>query len=398
MKSSDSGNERSFWRIGERFGERGNDMEVYYGKNYWYHKKEGTPLKKMTVQADIGKTSAAGKLLPAEKSLSDRDALVAWGKADLFVPAIYVGEEGVALDLCVRADRTDIQTFVRTYRAYAEEAEREGREISGEEIEQLEKLSPLYNEFDLELSLDGYTLKRGFMCGTSWMPSDLTGEMPEAEAEELMKEYGCSRGYGWGFHRWMFAWEERPVLKPVQAKIAFLARKEPVTVAHFATGGADSFQEAPVKAEFIHPLSGKKHMLSVHSFEAGEIDVGRGLNEVESRLGRDWEEMEYPSHYHTLAYTIRPSVPEKELTVQDCAEGDPPRRKGKEGIQDGPTAVFIGGKVAVMPVLMKEEGEDAPDVRTAVSSLHFEPVKQVEWRVMLHVKEHEDVRVTVRLL
>ena len=169
-------------------------------------------------------------------------------------------------------------------------------------------------------------------------------------------------------------------------------------MAHFATGGADSFQEAPVKAEFIHPLSGKKHMLSVHSFEAGEIDVGRGLNEVESRLGRDWEEMEYPSHYHTLAYTIRPSVPEEELTIQDCSEGDPPRRKGKEGIQDGPTAVFIGGKVAVMPVFMKEEGEGASDVRTAVSSLHFEPAKQVEWRVVLHVKEHEDVRVTVRLL
>ena len=89
-------------------------MEVYYDKNYWYHKKEGTPLKKMTVQADTGKTSAAGKLLPAEKSLSDRDALVALGKADLFVPAIYVGEEGVALDLCMMADRTDIQTYVKT--------------------------------------------------------------------------------------------------------------------------------------------------------------------------------------------------------------------------------------------------------------------------------------------
>lgn len=360
-------------------------MEVYYGRNYWDHEKHGIPLKRISVQADT------------EKTLPTEGALLTWGKGELFIPALYVGEEGVALDLCIRAELAHIQTYISTYHAYVETAEREGREISGEEIEQLQKLSPLYNEFDLELSLDGHRLKHGFMCGAGWMPSDLTGEEPESEAEELMKEYGCSREYGWAFQRWMFAWKERPILKPVQAEIAFLARKEPVTVAHFATGDADRFQDDPTKVEFIHPLSGKKHMLSVHSFEAGEMDVGRELNKVESRQGREWEEMEYPSHYHTLAYTVRPSVPEEELTVQDCADGDSPRKKDREEKEDGPTAVFVAGKMSVTPVLMKEEGEDASDVRTAVSSLHFEPAKQVMWRVVLHVKEHEDVEVTVRL-
>lgn len=359
-------------------------MEVYYGKNYWDRAKDGIPLKKIFVQTG----SAEG--------LSGKEPLLTWGKADLFVPALYVGEEGVAFDLCIRAERAHIQTYIRTYHACAESAGREGREISGEEIEQLQKLSPFYNDFNLELSLDGQVLNRGFMCGTSWIPSDLTGEIPEAEAQELMKEYGCSEEYGWAFERWMFSWQECPVLKPMQAKITFLARKEPVTVAYFVTGEADRFHDDPVKAEFTHPLSGKKHMLSIHSFEAVEFDTKSKLREIENRRGRGWDEMEYPSHYHTLAYTVRPSVPEEELTVQDCSESDSPRRKGEEGTQDGPTSVFIAGKMSVTPVLMKE-GDDASDVRTAVSSLRFEPAKQVKWRVVLHVKEHEDVKVAVQL-
>lgn len=113
-------------------------MEVYYGKNYWDHKKEGAPLKKITVQKD------AGRALPTEKSLSDREALLTWGKADLFIPAVYVGRAGVAFDLCKRVKLSEIRDFLRTYQLYKENTGKDETEFSEEEnnSQQSEKLRP----------------------------------------------------------------------------------------------------------------------------------------------------------------------------------------------------------------------------------------------------------------
>ena len=361
-------------------------MEVYYGKNYWNHEKHGIPLKKISVQADT------------EKTLPTEGALLTWGKGELFIPALYVGEEGVVFDLCTKVELSEIQDFSRAVREYMDSTGKSQAELSNEEYERFEKLSPFYADFAVELSLDGQKLKRGFMCGVTWIPADINDEPSSGEAEALMKEYGCSREYGWAFERRMYQWSDVPVLEPGKAVFSFRAEKQPVTVAYFTTAVTDNFDEPVIRTEFTHPLSGDKHVLSVHSFEAGKLDIETGPGAgMKKEKRRQWEEMEYPSHYHTLAYTVRPSAPEEELTLQDCAEGDRPRRKGEEEMEDGPTSIFIGGKTAVMPVYMKEEGEEASEVRTAVSSLHFEPVKQVKWMVVLHVKEHEDVEVRVKL-
>ena len=350
-------------------------MEVYYGRNYWDHEKHGIPLKRISVQADT------------EKTLPTEGALLTWGKGELFIPALYVGEEGVVFDLCTKVELSEIRDFSRKVQEYMDSTGKSQAELSNEEYERFEKLSPFYADFAVELSLDGQKLERGFMCGVTWIPADINDEPSSGEAEALMKEYGCCREYGWAFERRMYQWTDVPVLEPGQAVFSFRAEKQPVTVAYFTTADTDNFDAPVIKTEFTHSLSGDKLVLSVHSFEAGKLDIETGPG----------EEMEYPSCYHDLAYTVRPSVPEEELTLQDCAEGDRPRRKGEEEMEDGPTSIFIGGKTAVMPVLMKEEGEDTSDVRTAVSSLHFEPVKQVKWRVVLHVKEHEDVDVRVKL-
>lgn len=52
-------------------------MEVYYGHNFWYHKKEGKPLKKFSVH-------------------KAEEPLLKWGESEFFIPALYVGSEGVS--------------------------------------------------------------------------------------------------------------------------------------------------------------------------------------------------------------------------------------------------------------------------------------------------------------
>ena len=69
-------------------------MDVYWGKNFWYDGTEGAPLNKIPVYE-----TAAG-------------APLAWGNKNLYIPAIYVGQEGVVLDLCMRVPLSDISAFM----------------------------------------------------------------------------------------------------------------------------------------------------------------------------------------------------------------------------------------------------------------------------------------------
>ena len=68
-------------------------MDVYWGKNFWYDGTEGAPLNKIPVYE-----TAAG-------------APLAWGNKNLYIPAIYVGQEGVVLDLCMRVPLSDISAL-----------------------------------------------------------------------------------------------------------------------------------------------------------------------------------------------------------------------------------------------------------------------------------------------
>ena len=82
--------------------------------------------------------------------------------------------------------------------------------------------------------------------------------------------------------------------------------------------------------------------------------------------------------------------------IQDCSDGDKPRRKkastteehsvlaaaiGVIGGVDGPTAVFMGAR--------------APKLHAACSSLHFEAVEEVEWRAVFREKLMDDIDVVL---
>ena len=56
------------------------------------------------------------------------------------------------------------------------------------------------------------------------------------------------------------------------------------------------------------------------------------------------------------------------------------------GGADGPTAVFV---------TTKEKGKAADEVRTAYSSLRYEPAKTVTWRICFMERPKEDITVTL---
>lgn len=332
-------------------------MDVYWGKNFWYDGTEGAPLNKIPVYE-----TAAG-------------APLAWGNKNLYIPAIYVGQEGVVLDLCMRVPLSDISAFMDKWK------DRDYENMSDEEVEQAESESPYSVDFNIVLALDGVRVKTTFGCSTVWNPL-MMGTEPEAEA--LMDAYECSREYGWVFRRNCFDWEGSAVLSPEKLECVLVPEKRPVTAAHFVTDVSDGKGQER-KVQLIHPLSGDTYTLTVRSCEAGQY---------EGDWGDIGEDLEYPSFYQAITYTVEPDISAEDLTVQDCAKGDQPRRKGAGSKEAGSSV--LASSVALVPMYAVEDGEE-PKVRCACSSLWFGPVDRAEWGAVFHIKKEKDFHIQAEI-
>lgn len=345
-------------------------MEVYFGTNFWDDRKTGAPLAKIPVHG-----SAEGDML-------------AWENKKVRIPAVYVGQEGAVLDLCICVPLPDISEYMEKWK------DRGYQDLSDEELEQAENESPFGGHFDVLLSMDGARLKGTFGCGTVWNPLLPDGDM-DPETETLMEAYGCSREYGWVFHRNCFEWDGTPVLKPGKLECVLVPRKQSVTAAHFVTDISDGTgnvsddmgdgKKQERKIQLVHPLSGATYTLTILSCEAGKY---------EGDWGDPGEELEYPSCYQEITYTVEPDIPTEELTIQDCARGDQPRGKGAGDKYTGTS--LLTSSAALVPVYTAEEGRGAEE-RFAWSSLNFEPVDRTEWRAVFHIKKERNLHMQADL-
>ncbi len=94
-----------------------------------------------------------------------------------------------------------------------------------------------------------------------------------------------------------------------------------------------------------------------------------------------------------MSYGVTPELPNGAMTLADCDDGDRPRQApgapdqlkstlgvamiGVIGGADGPASAFVG--------------EKRGKLRAACSSLHFDLVKDVEWRIIFHETQVEDM-------
>lgn len=339
-------------------------MEVYFGTNFWDDRKMGAPLDKIPVHG-----SAEGDM-------------PAWGNRKVRIPAVYVGQEGAVLDLCMCVPLSDISEYMEKWK------DRGYEDLSDEELEQVESESPFGGHFDVLLSLDGVRLKCTFGCGTVWNPLLPDRDM-DPETETLMKAYGCSREYGWSFHRNCFEWDGTPILDSGKLECVLVSRKQSVTAAHFVTDISDGTGDGKKqgrKIQLTHPLSGDTYTLTILSCEAGKH---------EGDWGDPGSDLEYPSCYQEITYTVEPDIMPEELTIQDCAREDQPRRKGA-GDNDADSS-FLASSTVLVPMYAMEGGE-SPDVRSAYSSLRFGPVDRAEWRAVFHIKKEKDFHIQADLV
>lgn len=80
-----------------------------------------------------------------------------------------------------------------------------------------------------------------------------------------------------------------------------------------------------------------------------------------------------------MTYQILPEAERGEISIFDCENGDRP--KNSRNRATGSTAVFVVGSSRVS------------EYRVACSSFYFNPVQDVEWRIVFQLKDREEIEV-----
>lgn len=329
------------------------EWKVYYDSGYWGRGK-----------------GRAGKEIKMGKHF-------VWGDENWYVPAVYVCTKGLVMDFCVEVAPERVRAFMEKWQLPQLGEE----QISQQMQEQMDRENPLNIEFRPYVTVNGKPLTASTGCSVCWIPTSCLpeGERCETEAEACLAHYGLNEGMAWVFHRWSFPWGSirKPNLQSLQLKLE--RERTALEGIHFCT------LRAGEKIRFAHPASGVEYTLTVLSVEPQSIDL-------KARLHGQYE---LPTHCTAMTYKLEPELPESSFRVQDFRQSDSPRRRlprNDEKTGNGASAIgIIGG--ADGPTAVVVSGKGVPDSHTAVSSLHFEPQTEVEWRMVFYEKLMEDKEV-----
>ena len=315
----------------------------------------------------------AGIEIPIQKSFC-------WGEEKWYIPAVYICDKGLVIDYCKQADPVQVKAFIDKWDLLNEG----NNHYTKEQQEQIEREHPLHTSFKGRVTLNGYKLQSDHSCGLPWIPESCLadGLRRETEAIQIMEHYGLDVSLAWYMQRSSYRWGEVNGLDIQSLTVRMERQRENIAGQHFQT---------PTVGESIsltHPMTGKIYTLTVHEVEQQELP---------ERAFHD-PNMEYPSHYLAMSYSLEPDISGRGFMIQDCTEGDRPRQKKRDPDEFAPVAFcnaavigVIGGADGPTSVIM---GQSAPKLHAACSSLRFEPiVDDVEWRVVFSEKLMDDVDV-----
>lgn len=317
------------------------NWEVYFSGNFWGHQGDEAPGTELAVSRPFY-----------------------WGGKCWLVPAVYICDQGMVIDLCLRAAADEITAFIHKW----DLLNKKDHHFTREERMNIEREHPLRIAIHPKVSFSGTPLRLKHGSGLSWLPpACLHGQTEEREtARQVIEHYGLDPSYGWAIRRTAFTWSDIP--EDVHGVLKLVLEQEPAELPgpHLtATAPGERFT-------LTHPVTGQEHTLTVHDLLDETLDATRF----------EAEYADFPCHCLGMTYTLSPDLSTDQLTVHDTVESDPPKPKGGGRSQGG----AIG-------VIMRPRGRKMGDtsIHTAVSALHYEPVEQVEWRTVFHAKTLENV-------
>lgn len=328
------------------------EWKVYFDGSFWgHHGKDRT-----------------GTEIPIGKEFS-------WADHHWVIPAAYSCGKGIVVDFCMRVEKEKIRSFMQKWNLNRDNDP--SWNFTGEKRMQMELENPFCLHFRPFIELNGKAMRASHGCSVCFNPCVPEGMTNELEAKWAVNHYGLDDSCGWVISRNVFLRISRR--RPEIKALSLTMEQQPVRIpgAHFiAHQPGDTFT-------FTNPVSGTEYRLTVQELERQTIPAGS--------FGSDrWL---YPTNTVAMSFTISPE-PEGDVFVCDCAEGDRPQEIAPRdpmrptAVSDAAVIGIIGGADGPTAVLFGKNRQSK--LRTAFSSLHFEPVVgDVEWRVEFSVRQFE---------
>lgn len=299
-----------------------------------------------------------------------------WETMPVHIPAIYLGTAGAVLDVCAKIPAGAMTEYLKKWK--------KNHRYTMEELEELEAENPAGRDFSIEMCLNDIPLRRRLSSSLLWYPADRLQAAEyrdlwrnEKEAARLINAYGCDPDCCWHLGRICYRWDSHPLLSPQTITLRLEDTAISLTAAHFTTKSSCNGQTVTA----VHPVTGQVYTLTLHECRQIRNDF--------TAFGK--KGVLYPQWCHLLSYSVSPKDGHTILTVKDCSESDTPKNSPENRIQPDSAA-------AAAAVLYETNTvPDAADTAMAVSSLHFEPVSEIRWRVVYSVKRKKDMEISFPL-
>lgn len=313
-----------------------------------------------------GQDGEGGKEIPIGKHFR-------WGGYSWFIPALYACEDGIVADFCVEIAPEKVRAFLDKWYPVIGTDPRISREVR----EQVEAENPMeLPHYRATLTIDGIQLTLKGSSGIQWIPEDcLPGEMENSpESWDVISHYGLDPSRGWAFRRCRFPWEQEREIQNLSLELDPTPQAIPGIL--FSTPNVGD------EIRFTHPVYGTEHLLTVTGREQAQLE--------KNSFDNMWE---LPTHYTKFTYTLSPDLSNRQLTIRDTAQSDEPRPFSdlSERLDGAASIGIIGGSDGPTAVIFTRK--DEPNVHSACSALHFEPVEDVTWQMVFHEKLLDDIAI-----
>lgn len=294
----------------------------------------------------------AGREAPIEKQIQ-------WGNKALYIPACYVCEEGLILDICVEADRGAVRQFLEKWEPRIEKG------LSRQEQRLLRREQPMNIDFRCHILINGEQAKNWHSSKSFWLPEGLRpkSEPYEDRAGDYLEHYGLDAEKPWIFQRFFYDWPNGPQ-EDLSLEGRLSAEYQEFAAAPFA------MPQVGEKTEIQNPHTGQLHILTVEAIRQEAVTIPE-----------HFAEYEMPQEATVMIYRLEPDLSMVEFQLKDTQEQDQARRK------DG--SPYHAGSVGMILRLPKD-GSHA-----AASSMRFQAPDTVLWEPIFKAKILEDITVKI---
>ncbi len=325
------------------------EWNVYFEGSFWECCNRTRPGKELVVQTEFE-----------------------WAGHHWLIPSAYICGKGLVVDFCMRIEPSDILVFMEKWDLSIENEA--SREFSEDERMRLELDNPMQMDFDSVLWLNGRELSQRCGCGTCYNPC-LPPETVDSESKLVLEHYGLDRNFGWMIWRYSYPWATKSPSKLRTLAVSMIQENVSIPGPHFMVSRpGDTFRFSYRSQEYT---------LTVQEYEAQTADINSTADAG----------TEYPEHYVAMSYTVTPELPDGVMTLADCDDGDCPKQTSCS--PDQPEASSFAAAIALIggvdgPIAITI-GQEQGKPRVVCSSLHFAPAENVEWRMIFHEKQFEDM-------